>query len=182
MKTHKILLVDASGSMSLFVNDTKKTIKSIIEKLDTDTHFNLIYFDSEDYNVVADDWKSFVPHDAADKYYARGNTPITDSVYKAIQDTTNEIDDIESLSEPHKVIIFTDGQENDSRHVKSEDLGRAVDHFSSMFGWDFQFIGPKSCEDSIKNYTETIKIKKENVSLYADMKEGLRMMEQKTIN
>lgn len=182
LKEHVILLVDASGSMSSYVKETRETIHSIIKELNQDIHFNLIFFDTTEYKTVADDWVRNVPPELAYLYKAIGGTPITDSVYKSVQDITKDISDIEKLSEKHRIIIFTDGEENSSTHVKSEDLGRLVEHFTENFGWDFQFIGPKSQETGIRKYTDSIKIKSENVILYAEMSEGLKEMKDKVVN
>jgi len=182
MNTHKILLVDASGSMSSYVKDTRKSIYSIIKELDQNTHLTLVFFDTTEYKIVADDYVLNIAPELGYTYKALSGTPITDSVYKAIEDITNDISNIEQLSEPHKFIIFTDGCENDSTHVTAKDLGRAIEHFTDNFRWNFQFIGPKSCTESIQKYTNEIKIKKENVTLYASMSEGLTEMKRKTIN
>ncbi len=181
-KEHIILLVDASGSMSGFTEETRKTIYSIIKDSKPDIHFTLIFFDTLEYKVVCDDYIRNICPELGYLYKANGGTPITDSVYKAIQDITNNVNDIELLSDKHKFVIFTDGEENASKFVKSEDLGRAIEHFTENFGWDFQFIGPKSQERGIKAYTDSIKIKSENVTLYASMSEGLEEMKNKTIN
>lgn len=179
---HIILLVDASGSMWSHVNETRESICSIIKELDKDTHLNLIFFNTREYQIVTDDWCRNIAPELAYTYNAHGGTPITDSVYKAIQDITSSLGDIEKLSDKHKIIIFTDGEENSSEYVKSEDLGRAIEHFTDNFGWDFQFIGPKSQEGGIKNYTNLIKIKAENVTLYAEMSDGLKSMKEKVIS
>lgn len=181
-KEHVILLVDASGSMSDFQKETRKSIYSIITKLDKNTHFTLVFFDTGAYNIVADNYVKNIEPNVAYAYKSNGGTPITDSVYKAIQEITKQIDDIELLSEKHKFIIFTDGEENSSKYVKETDLGRAIEHFSSVFGWNFQFIGPKSQEKGIKKYTQSIQIKPENITLYASVADGLKAMEQQTIN
>lgn len=182
MKNHTILLVDASGSMSSYQDETRKSIYSIIKELDKETHFTLVFFDDMAYNIIADDRVTNIPPELGYTYKSYGNTPITDSIYKAIQDISNSIKDLEQLSENHKIITFTDGYENASKYVKSEDLGRAVEHFTDNFGWNFQFIGPKSQEVGIRQYTDSIKIKKENVTLYANMAEGLEQMKQTTIS
>ncbi len=181
LKIHTILLVDASGSMQEYEQETRESIFSIINGLGKDIHFTLIFFDTVAYNVVLDDWVRNVTPELAYTYKANGGTPITDSVYKSIQDITNSVKELEQLSENHKFIIFTDGQENSSHYVTSEDLGRAISHFSDNFGWEFQFLGPKAQERSMKSYANQIKIKPENLTLYADMTEGLREMRKKTI-
>lgn len=178
---HVTLLVDASGSMVYYVKETKKSIRSIMKSLGEDVHFTLVFFDSGEYKIVANSWANYLDKDIGDSYAACDNTPITDSVYKAIQDTIIPIDDIGWLSEEHRIIIFTDGAENSSTHVTSADLGRAIEHFTDNFGWNFQFIGPKSCERGITSYTNSIKIRPENVTLYASVADGLKAMERLTV-
>jgi hypothetical protein len=46
---------------------------------------------------------------------------------------------------------------------------------------EFSIIGLKS-QVGIRQYTDSIKIKKENVTLYANMTEGLKEMKEKTIS
>lgn len=179
---HTILIVDASGSMIPYEDETRKSIYSIIKELNKDTHFTLIFFDTNEYKIVVDDWTSKIAPELGYTYKGNGGTPITDSIYKAIQDITNSVSYLEQLSENHKFVVFTDGQENSSKYVKSEDLGRAIEHFTDNFGWNFQFIGPKSEEKGITEYANSIKIKKENLTLYADMSEGLKEMREKVIS
>lgn len=177
---HLLLLVDASGSMGGYIQETKDTIESIIKNLDKNTHLTLVYFDSGDYQIVIDCLVDDIDVIASKKYSARGGTPITDSLYKAIQDVTNSVE-FEQLSENHKVICFTDGEENSSKYATASELGQAIEHMTENFGWTFQFIGPKSQENGITSYTNSIKIKKENVKLYATVSEGLKNMEEMAI-
>lgn len=179
---HIVLLIDASGSMASHTKETRESIFQIIEELNKErnVHLNLIFFDTEKYNVIIDDSYNIDPFEAY-KFKANGGTPITDSIYKAIQDITNCVDDIELLSQEHKVIVFTDGEENSSKHVGSHELGAAIEHMTNNFNWEFNFIGPKSCENGVKDYTNSIKIKPENVSLYSEISEGLKSMRETAI-
>lgn len=173
---HLILLVDASGSMSSHEKETQEAIVEIIKGLDQDTHLTTVFFDDKEYKILINKLVKDTKPEMGYLYEARGWTPITDSVFKAIQDISTNVKDIESYSENHKFVIFTDGAENASKHVTTEDLGRAIEHFTDNFGWNFQFIGPKSEGHGITQYTNSIKIKKENVSLYASVSEGLKTM------
>lgn len=180
--THKILLVDASGSMQPYEKETQDTIYSIIKELQKNTHLTLVFFDTVEYQIIVDSLISNIRPELAYLYKANGGTPITDSIYKAVQDITNDIKDIEQLNEEHKFFIWTDGVENSSKFVKSTDLGRLIKHFTDNFHWDFQFIGPKSQEQGIKAYTDSINIPAENVTLFANITEGLKEMKEKTIS
>lgn len=180
-KDHIILLVDCSGSMHSFEKETRETIFSIIEELDNNKHLTLVFFDDCRYNIVCDDLISNICPELAYTYKTYGGTPITDSLYKSIQDITTQISGLEQLNENHKFILFTDGYENASTYVKDHDLGRAVEHFTDNFNWKFEFIGPKSQEIGIKQYTDRIKIKSENVTLYSDISEGLKEMKESVI-
>lgn len=174
---HIILLVDASGSMGTYTQETREAIFNIVKELEKDIHFTLVFFDTYQYNIVIDDQWGIDPYKAY-SFKANGGTPITDSIYKAIQDISAAVDDIELLSQEHKIIVFTDGEENSSKFVKSEELGAAIQHMTENFGWDFKFIGPRSCENGIMNYTNSIKIQKKNVSLYSEISDGLKTMKE----
>lgn len=178
---NKILLVDASGSMSSYEFETCSAIKSVIESLEPNTRLTLVYFDSGEYEVVAKDYAKNINPDVAQKYSARGSTPITDAFYKAIQDATDEVKEIESLSGDYTIILYCDGGENDSKYATPEMLAAAIEHMTQYFGWKFQFLGPKSEERSISQYAESIKIKSEDVTLYASMSEGLKEMKEKVL-
>lgn len=178
---HTVLLVDKSGSMTSHTKETQDSIKSIIEEMDRKTHFTLVFFDHEEYQIVKDDLIRNINPAVAYLYQARGWTPITDSVYKAIQDIVMKVKEVEELSQPHRIIIFTDGHENSSEYVTAEDCGTAIEHFTENFGWEFKFIGPKSQEQDITRYTNTLKIGKENVVLYASVSEGLEAMKEMAI-
>ena len=173
---HLILLVDASGSMVSHEQETRDAICSIIKGLDKSNHLTLVFFDTGEYKIVANKFVSSINSNIGQIFEADGGTPITDSIYKAIQDVSNGVDDLRRLSEEHRIIIFTDGEENSSHYVENEDLGRAIEHFTENFHWDFQFVGPKTQGAGIKAYAESIKIKGENICLYTDVSEGLAMM------
>lgn len=173
---HLTLLIDASASMVGYTEETRKSVCDIIGTLDPKTHLTLVFFDTREYEIIVSNFVSRINPNIGNLFDSRSGTPITDSIYKAIQDITSEISELEHLSEEHKFVIFTDGEENSSHYVGAEDLGQAIDHLTNEFHWDFKFIGPKSQESGIKSYTESIKIKKENVSLYTDVSEGLNIM------
>lgn len=177
MNKHTILLVDASGSMSSHTEDTRRAICSIIKELDKSVHLTLVFFDTERYNVVCDDCVINIAPEVAYTYKSLRGTPITDSIYKSIQDIISSVP-LEGLIDPHKIIVYTDGEENSSHYVTVEDCGRAIEHMTENFGWDFQYIGPKSEEEGIRKYTGFLKIRAANVTLYADMSEGLKEMRE----
>lgn len=176
LKVHKIVLVDASGSMASYTDETKKAIKNIIQNMNPNHHLTLVYFDSANYFIAAKGLVSKIKSKIANLYSPNASTPITDSVYKAIQDITMRNSGIEYLSAKYEFIIFTDGEENSSHYVSADKLGAAIEHFTKIFNWKFQFIGPKSCEKGINQYVQSIKIEKENVTLYADVTDGLKTM------
>jgi len=182
MVNHITLLIDESGSMGPHTTEARAAITSLLKGVDKSSHIKLIFFDGANYRVIQDCLGSDVVPEIAALYKPSGGTPITDAVYKSIQDSSLQTTDIRQLDEKHKTIIFTDGEENSSKYSEPEDLGRAIEHLTENFGWDFQFIGPKNCERGILNYTNSIKIKRENVTLYSDMSEGLKAMENQVIN
>lgn len=175
MNKHIILLVDASGSMCGAQDETREAISKIIKDTDKDTHLKIILFDTGEYKILCDNLAAKIPNQLGYLYEALGGTPITDAVYKSIQDIVADVE-LENLNQDHKFIIFTDGEENSSHYVKSSELGTAIEHFTENFNWDFNFIGPKSCEIGIKRYADQIKIKSEKVNLYANISEGLNQM------
>jgi len=182
MKTFITLLVDASQSMGKYTKETQESIVSLIKGADQDSYLKLVFFDRDQYQIVANDKISNIAPELGYLFRSRGWTPITDSIHKSINDIVDTVTDIRQLNEKHKFVIFTDGEENTLRYTTKEALGGAIQHMTENFGWDFQFIGPKSCESGVKQYTDSIKIKKENVTLYSDMSEGLKAMENQVVN
>lgn len=177
-----ILLVDASGSMSSYLNTTKDTIKSIINDLQKNDFVYLGYFNSSFFQIAANDYvKNIDVSQAASMYRANGGTPITDAVYKAIVDCVEQFQSAEELNTKHRFVIFTDGEENSSYRATSQELGQAIEHLSDSFGWEFQFIGPKNQSEEISKYTQTIKVRPDNVTLYSDMTDGLKEMRSKVL-
>lgn len=182
MKYHTILLVDASGSMQSHVQETRNTIADIIKGISKNIYFSLVFFDDRKYNIIIDNKQGNIAPSLANKYYARGNTPITDAIYKAIQNVTHNNKDISNLAHKYKFIIFTDGLENASKYATASELGVAIKHFKENFGWEFQFIGPKSDGLNITRYAESININQNDITLYSCIADGLKQMKQLTIN
>lgn len=180
MSKHVICLIDQSGSMHGHEKETREAIINIIKGLEAKTHLKLVFFDSDEYQRVADDLVVNIIPEIGYIYKARGGTPITDTLLKCVQETTEDLT-LEHLNEDHCVVVFTDGQDNSNQHSTPEEVGAAISHLTENFGWEFKFLGPKSEEVGITSYANSIKIKPENLTLYSDVKSGLKEMQAQVL-
>ncbi|MCK5600451.1 HNH endonuclease [Candidatus Pacearchaeota archaeon] len=139
MNTDITFLLDRSGSMNPLINDTIGGFNSLIEEqrvADGEATVTLCQFDSEfqvDYegvnlaDVKALDNKSYVP---------RGSTALLDALGRTIIMTEARLNG--ASADNMIVVIVTDGQENDSREFKRDQVKTLVEAHPD---WSFVFTG-----------------------------------------
>lgn len=157
------LILDRSGSMSTIWNEITTTVNQHMETKARDALTSLLLFDTEGLDYVF----KYAPPAPLDKttFTPRGGTPLRDAIMFALEtlsrDWGDKLRDFEV-----ELTIFTDGQENESRFWKSEDVARAITHFQEAYGWHISFIGSGATTD-IANYAKQFGIKAENVVGYS---------------
>lgn len=158
-----IFLIDRSGSMSGFENDTIGGFNSFIErekKKDTKTHVTTILFD--DNREVLYERKAIeeVEKLTQEEYWVRGCTALLDAIGKTINTLDKKID--------NKVlfVIMTDGYENSSKEYSKSQITNLI----NSHNWEFLYIGA-----DIDSFSEAghIGIKKSRAANYEKSKEGI---------
>jgi len=171
---HKILLIDGSGSMSPHTKEAQSTISSIVKSTPRNDRLKVVVFDSERFEELCNDRAQNISTSIGDCYSAQGATPITDALYKIIQDEVLSAKTTPALNESYKVVVFTDGYENFSFQKTPDELGVALNHFKENFGWEFVFVGPADTGESVRQYAESINIVAQNTKTYKTVADGLK--------
>lgn len=134
------LLLDRSGSMQDKKDDHIGGVKSFIQdnKSFPDTTFSLIQFDSQEpFELVIDNQNiNDVDLDKID-LVPRGGTPLLDAVGKTIA----HIDNKKQNSENTQIVLMvvTDGEENDSKEWKKNDLKNLI--VEKEKDWKILYLG-----------------------------------------
>lgn len=157
-----VFLLDRSGSMSGFEDDTIGGYNAYLNKIkNNNAKVTTILFDHE-YNMITNrvDIKNVKKLDN-ETYFTRGNTALLDAIGKAItfMDKKN----------PEKVlfVITTDGYENSSREYTKEKIKELIQGHSN---WEFIYLGA-----DIDSYKEaaSIGISKSRTSNYKKSSRGI---------
>ena len=144
--TEMVFIIDRSGSMAGFEDDTVGGFNSTIakqRKKGGKVYVSTVLFDNE----------SQVIHDRAiideitpitrEDYVVGGCTALLDAVGGAI----HHIGNIHKYARPEDVpehtmfVITTDGQENASHRYTSEQVKKMIERQKEKYGWEFLFIG-----------------------------------------
>ncbi len=158
-----IFLIDRSGSMYGFEEDTIGGFNSFIEKekaKEGNTRVTTILFD-HGYDVL---YKRKSIHDVKkltrNEYFVRGSTALLDAIGRTITTLDKEID--------NKVlfVIMTDGMENSSVEFSKPQIKSMIGNHN----WEFIFIGA-----DIDSYSEarSIGIRDSHVANYRKSKKGI---------
>lgn len=144
--TEIVAIIDASGSMQPFVNDTIGGFNKFLEEqktLDGEANITLITFDSENpHNVIFDGINikncSGLNHML---YKAGGMTPLYDAIGRTINSVGSRLASIPESERPSKVLflISTDGEENSSREFTQEMIKNLIEHQNTKYNWEFVF-------------------------------------------
>lgn len=133
------VVLDESGSMASMAADLIGGFNTYLAELRAsrkDFRVSLVKFDSVDpFNVVYRDVPvGTVPDLTPDTYRPRGGTPLWDAVGRTI---------LETRAEPGQgvlVVIYTDGEENESREFTAERVRQLVLEREAL-GWTFVYLG-----------------------------------------
>lgn len=144
------LLIDRSGSMASIREDVAGGVASFIEQQKTasksagQANLTLIQFDSQDSQEVVISAKD-IRHVtlAKDWFSPRGGTPLCDAMGIAITRTGQRLAEMPENERPARVVfvVFTDGEENQSREYTGQKVAEMVKHQEQRYNWQFMFLG-----------------------------------------
>ena len=149
-KVFNLIILDASGSMSIIrkaahkgLNDTIKQLKSIQKEMpDRQQLLTVILFNSDDTEFLYDNTPiqevGNLPYGA---YKPTGCTPLYDAIGQGIE----RVRKIKGRNDSAMVTIITDGEENSSIHFNHHRIKRLIDECQQK-GWDFTFIGTEGLD------------------------------------
>ena len=149
--TEIVILLDKSGSMLTTKQQTLDGMNDYLEDLRESgeaCNVSLIQFSSNTYDAL--DYIetpatpiALFPDLTADSYRPNGNTPLYDSVCKAIDELGARLSRMDESRRPGKVIvvIVTDGFNNSSYRHTASDVKMRIEHQQSVYQWKFVFLG-----------------------------------------
>lgn len=145
-RTELVCIIDKSGSMSGYEDDTIGGFNGFIKKqkeLSGECHVTTILFDGSLYllhdRVDIRAMKKMTAHD----YVAGGCTALLDAVGMGIDKTVKYVKSIHPEFAPDHVIFFitTDGMENASTHYSRRKIQHMISVEKEKYHWDFIFSG-----------------------------------------
>lgn len=146
-KTELVAILDRSGSMIAMMSDVIGGFNSFVEeqkKVPGEAQLTLVLFDDM-YEIVHDGLDiQKVPTLTSEICKARGSTALLDAVGKTINVVGDRLAKTPENQRPGKVIfmIFTDGEENDSKEFRDLAVVRAmIDEQKTKYSWEFIFAG-----------------------------------------
>jgi uncharacterized protein YegL len=152
-------IVDRSGSMSGYVDDTIGGINTFIEdqrKLEGDVSFSLVLFDDKvetPYDFV--DLKE-VPEVTSEVYFTRGWTSLLDAIGTTVNGLGARLAAMDEADRPSKIIVavLTDGAENHSTEFTGPQIKEMIERQEKDYKWDFSFLSAdlSSFENATQNW------------------------------
>jgi uncharacterized protein YegL len=146
-KTSILLILDRSGSMSSCHKDLVGGVNFFIEeqkKIEGECNVSVVGFDTVNEDVVWNVPISFVPEFTTTKdFVPRGGTALYDAIGYAVDKLGKDLAETPEEERPSKVIvvIYTDGEENSSRLLNSEQVKNKITHQQEKYAWEFVFLG-----------------------------------------
>lgn len=173
--TELVFILDRSGSMSGFEDDTVGGFNSTIERQrekDGKVYVSTVLFDN-DSEVIHDrvDIDEIKPMTRND-YQVRGCTALLDAIGGAI----HHIGNVHKYARPEDVpehtvfVITTDGMENASHRYSRADIQAKIKRQTERYGWEFIFL---AANIDAAETAESIGIRRERAANYPQTKEGV---------
>ena len=173
--TELVFILDRSGSMEGFEDDTIGGFNSTIEKQraqDGKVYVSTVLFDNY----------SEVIHDRVDiaeikpltrkEYYVRGSTALLDAIGGAIHHIGNvhKYARAEDVPEHTIFVITTDGMENASHRYSHADIKAKIKRQTEKHGWEFIFL---AANIDAAGTAEDLGIRQDRAANYRQTKEGV---------
>jgi len=145
--THIYLLLDRSGSMASIAGDVIGGFNQFLadqQRDGADARITIVQFDSQDPQEVimaSAPVREALPLDES-TYQPRGGTPLLDATGLLIGRAKVEAAARVATGQPKEAIVFctvTDGQENQSREYRREQIQRLISECESA-GWKFVYL------------------------------------------
>jgi hypothetical protein len=165
-----VVALDRSGSMSSVRNDTIGGFNTFVSdqrrEAKGDVKLTLVQFDDQyeiNYNGMP---IQDVPPLTEATYIPRGMTALLDAVGKTISTVGDRLAKTPENERPSLVIfvILTDGQENQSKEFKLDQIKTMITHQTEKYNWQFLFLGA----DQNSFQAESMGFSKSNTYNYAN--------------
>lgn len=174
MLTEVIFVIDKSGSMSKFKEDTIGGFNSFIDKQrdgEGDVNLTLVQF-NHDYHPIFESKKiNEIEYLTEQSYIPEGTTALLDAVGRTIDDIGKVFDKREGKPENVIFCITTDGLENSSSDYTKDMIKEKVEHQTNNYGWNFIFFGA-----NIDSFAEADSIGVHNTTNYDFTSKGTRAL------
>lgn len=175
--TEIVFILDRSGSMSGFEEDTVGGFNATVEKQrekDGRALVSTVLFDN--YSEVIHDRVEIgeIKPMTADDFRVGGGTALLDAIGGAIHHIGNvhKYARREDVPEHTVFIITTDGMENASCHYSSQRVKEMIERQRTRYGWEFIFLGANI--DAVET-AESIGIRRERAANYRQDRVGVRL-------
>ena len=175
MDTELVFIIDRSGSMSGFEDDTIGGFNSMIEKQkegEGRVYVSTVLFDN--YSEVIHDRVDInrVESMTRKQYQVSGCTALLDAIGGAIHHIGNvhKYARREDVPKHTIFVITTDGMENASQQYSSQKVKEMIKRQTEKYGWEFMFLAANI--DAVET-AETIGIRKERAANYTQSREGI---------
>ena len=176
-KTHVAVILDRSGSMATIKPDIIGGFNTFLadqQKAKNNVTLTLVQFDGVNpYEVVHN--MAPIKRVAAlnnESYTPRGGTPLLDAIGKGIENLEAQIGFMKPGDRPENVVmvIITDGQENESRTFRKEQIEGMIKTKQDA-GWQFVFL---SCDLNAIGEAATIGLAKSHTMAYDHNAHGIQ--------
>lgn len=141
-----VFILDKSGSMTGYVEDTIGGFNSLIEKQkkeDGEAYVTTVLFDNR-YELLHDHVPlNEIPVLTTNDYYPSGTTALLDAIGITINRIGERLSKTPEDERPEQVMIMitTDGLENASKEYTYQQVNEMIQHQQEKYSWVFMFLG-----------------------------------------
>lgn len=146
-KSEVLFILDRSGSMGSFGDETRTQLNSIIKESkntdgDGEMNFSLVMFDNDYEKVIDRKNIKEVETLSKDVNFARGSTALFDAIGRSFNELGEQLASEPEEQRPSKVVVFilTDGQENSSQEFSKSQIEEMVKRQENDYNWEVNFV------------------------------------------